>query len=80
MFSKSAYLSGNKIEIQTVSYQNIFDLATSIDKLISSGAFSPNKVLRELGFDTVDDPKMDEHYITKNYEKMKGGEDDETQD
>ena len=57
---------------------DIFELATAIDKLVSSMAFSPNDVREELGRERVDDAKMDKYYLTKNYSEQedttKGGE------
>ncbi|EMY5504263.1 phage portal protein [Bacillus wiedmannii] len=64
---KSEYLSGHKIEVKAVSYQSIFDLATSIDKLISSSAFTGNEVRSEVDYENSDDPNLNKHYITKNY-------------
>lgn len=78
-FEMDEYLAGKKIEIKTVSYQSIFDLATSIDKLISSSAFTGNEVRLEAGYEASDDPKLDTHYITKNYTEMTTGEGGETQ-
>lgn len=76
-FSMEEYLSGKKIEIKSISYQNIFDLANSIDKLISSGGFTGNEMRLEAGYEISDDPNLDKHYITKNYTEMQdteGGE------
>ncbi|SCC02832.1 phage portal protein [Priestia flexa] len=76
-FEKDEYLAGQKIDIKCISYQSIFDLATSIDKLISSSAFTGNEIRQEVGYDPSDDPKLDKHYITKNYAEMshdEGGE------
>ncbi|PGT20748.1 phage portal protein [Bacillus cereus] len=76
-FEMKDYLGGQMIEIKSVSYQSIFDLATSIDKLISSGAFTGNEIRLEGGYESSNDPNLDKHYITKNYTQMngeKGGE------
>ncbi|PGZ08887.1 phage portal protein [Bacillus cereus] len=76
-FEMKDYLGGQRIEIKSVSYQSIFDLATSIDKLISSGAFTGNEIRLEGGYESSNDPNLDKHYITKNYTQMdgeKGGE------
>ena len=81
-FSKKEYLEGNKIDIKTMSYQSLFDLATSIDKLIASSAFTGNEIRMEVGYDASDDPKLNTHYITKNYTEMnenKGGETSENE-
>lgn len=76
-FTKKEYLSGTKLEIIPVSYLSLFDLATNIDKLISSGAFTGNEIRQEAGYELSDDPNLDKHYITKNYTEMQpvgGGE------
>ncbi|MFK3938935.1 phage portal protein [Alkalihalobacillus sp. NPDC078783] len=76
---KRDYLNGKKIEIRPISYNDIFDLATAIDKLTASSGFSPNDIREELGKERVDDPEMDKYIRTKNYETIgsdssKGGE------
>ncbi|RVU63491.1 phage portal protein [Bacillus thuringiensis] len=76
-FEMNEYLSGQKIEIKAVAYQSIFDLATSIDKLISSSAFTGNEIRLEVGYEVSDDPNLNTHHITKNYTKLtpsEGGE------
>jgi HK97 family phage portal protein len=73
-FSKKEYLSGKKLEIIPISYLSLFDLANSIDKLVSSGAFTGNEIRLEAGYEPSDDPKLDKHYITKNYQQMDSGE------
>ena len=55
----------SKIEIKAVSYQSIFDLATSIDKLVSSSAFTGNEIRLEVGYEISDDPNLNTHHITK---------------
>jgi len=80
-YEMKEYLSGKKIDIKSVSYQTIFDLATSIDKLIASSAFTGNEIRLEVGYEVSDDPKLNKHYITKNYSETgvddKGGENEE---
>ncbi|PHB47004.1 phage portal protein [Bacillus toyonensis] len=66
-FEMSEYLLGRRIEVKAVSYQSIFDLATSIDKLISSSAFTGNEIRSEVD---SDDPNLNIHHITKNYTKL----------
>lgn len=78
-FTKDEYLKGKCVEIKQMSYQNIFDLATSADKLRSSGIMNGNELRMELGLERVDDPTMDKYVLTKNYaevieEPSKGGE------
>ncbi|PGU16739.1 phage portal protein [Bacillus thuringiensis] len=76
-FEMSEYLLGQKIEVKAVSYQSIFDLATSIDKLISSSAFTGNEIRSEVDYEESDDPNLNVHHITKNYTELnesEGGE------
>ncbi|UFU01330.1 phage portal protein [Radiobacillus kanasensis] len=76
---KKDYLEKNKrIDIRRVSYQSIFDLATQVDKLRSSGVMNGQELRDELNLERVDDPIMEEYVITKNYarssESTEGGE------
>lgn len=77
-FEKKDFFNGTRLEVRAPSYQNIFDLATSIDKLISSGTFTGNELRQEAGYEASDDPNLDKHYITKNYQETgtasEGGE------
>jgi HK97 family phage portal protein len=84
-FSEKEFLSGNYMEITPVSYYDVIEIASAIDKLISSGAFTTNEVRRKVGEEPSDDPNADRHILTKNYgfadesqdgENMKGGESD----
>lgn len=77
LLTKAEYINGRRIQIVGVQAPDIFEMANAIDKIVSSGVFSPNDVLEDLGRERVDDPLMDKHYITKNYatyEQLKGGE------
>ena len=76
-FEMNEYLEGQKIEVKSVSYQSIFDLATSVDKLISSSAFTGNEIRLEVGYEVSDDPNLNTHHITRNYTRLtqsEGGE------
>ncbi|MEC3467702.1 phage portal protein [Bacillus tropicus] len=73
-FEMNDYLKGQRVEVKSISYQTIFELAESIDKLISSGAFKGNEVRLEAGYEVSDDPNLNKHYITKNYAEMNAGE------
>lgn len=73
-FTKAEYLNGSRVEIKAISYLSIFDLANSIDKLISSGAFTGNEIRQEAGYEPSEDPNLDKHYITKNYTEMQATE------
>ncbi|KMY52275.1 phage portal protein [Peribacillus loiseleuriae] len=75
---KSVYLKGKRMDIRRISYSNIFDVATAVDKLRSSGIFNGNELREKLGEERADDPMLDKFVITKNYqessEALKGGE------
>jgi HK97 family phage portal protein len=73
-FTQEEYLSGKKVDIKPISFNNLFDLATSIDKLVSSGAFTGNEIRLEAGYEKSKDPKLDKHFITKNYTEMQPDE------
>lgn len=67
---KKEFLDGKHMDIKRISYRDIFDLATAIDKLISSSAFKPNEMREEAGWSKSDDPLLDKHIITKNYVQL----------
>ncbi|WP_121605781.1 phage portal protein [Virgibacillus sp. Bac332] len=75
LFEKSEYLSGKRIDIKRVSYNNMFDVASAVDKLRSSGTANGHELRDELGMEESDDPIHEKYVITKNYsEKLEGGE------
>lgn len=78
-FTKQEHLNGKCIEIMKPAYRDIFDLATAIDKLVSSGVFNGNEIRSEVGHETTDEEIHKRYFITKNYQESKeaieGGED-----
>lgn len=66
---KEGFLKGNylKIDTTTVKHIDIFDIATPVDKLISSGAFTINDIRRVIGEPEIPEEWADQHFITKNY-------------
>lgn len=75
LYTQEEYQAGKRIKSISIDKKDPLELAESIDKLISSSAFTPNQVLILLGEEPSDKPEMDEYYVTKNYEKSsKGGE------
>lgn len=75
---KKDYLAGEKFDIRRVSYSNLFDLATAVDKLRSSGVMNGNELRDELNLERADDPLLEKFVLTKNYtednEEIKGGD------
>lgn len=59
-----------KIETLAVKHIDIFDIATPVDKLISSGAFTINNILEVLGKPLIDEDWANQHFMTKNYSKI----------
>ena len=71
---RSEVLKGTKLQIDTMRVKHIdmFDIATSADKLISSGIYTVNMILRALGEPQMDEDWADQHFITKNYSTVQG--------
>lgn len=69
---KDGLKQGNYLKIDTlaVKHVDIFDIATPIDKLISSGAFTINDVLQAIGKPKIDESWADQHFMTKNYSEI----------
>lgn len=75
---KADYLKGKRMDVRSISYSNIFDVATAVDKLRASGIFTGNELREKLGEERADDPMLDKFVITKNYQEssqaLEGGE------
>lgn len=63
-FQKGNYVNLDTSDIQHVS---ILEMATAIDKLISSGAYSINEIRSLTGYSRLNDEFADKHFMTKNY-------------
>lgn len=74
LITESDYLNGDRIEIIGINQPDIFDLATNIDKLVSSGTFNRNEIRKKVGYDEAEG--LSEFVITKNYTDLKGGEEE----
>jgi HK97 family phage portal protein len=78
LFTRADFFQGKQIDIKRISYNNIFDVAASVDKLRASGVFNGNELREELGAERVDDDMMNQYFITKNYQELsdalKGGD------
>lgn len=79
IFTEQNFKKEQSLNIIGTNKPDLFNMASSIDKLISSGAFTRNEIRTLLGYDPEDG--LDEFVITKNYqsnnEVLKGGEEDE---
>lgn len=74
MYSETDYLSGDRIQVKRISYRDMFDVATAIDKLRSSSVANGHELRDEIGLEYSDDPIHDEFIMTKNYTTIEGGE------
>lgn len=77
-FKKDKYLEGTYLKTDTsrVEHINIFDVAGSMDVLTRIG-YSPDEVRALINQPKTNEPWAQAHYITKNYQDMKGGNNDE---
>lgn len=69
-YHEEEFLAGSKISAVGLSYNNLFDVASSVDKLVSSGTFTINQIREKLGEEPSDDEICDTHFITKNYQTL----------
>ena len=67
VLTKDDILKGSKVEanLDSIKFIEALGTATAVDKLIGSGAYSPNEVREMLGDDGYDGGDI--RYITKNY-------------
>lgn len=69
LVTQKEYLNGTKIDVRRITHRNIFDIATAIDKLISSGVFNGNEIRDEVGYEMTDEDIHKNYFITKNYQE-----------
>lgn len=64
--------------VTPLTYNNEFEMAKDIEKLVGSVVFTPDDILEMLGKQRTGLPEMTKHYLTKNIEPvtsdLKGGE------
>lgn len=62
--------------VTPLTYNNVFEMAKDIEKLVGSVTFTPDDILEMLGKERTGLPEMTKHYLTKNIEPVtsKGGE------
>ena len=75
-FTEKEILNGDGLEANTtpIMIYNIFNSASSIDKLIASGMYTINELRLKLGDKLSTEELANKHHITKNYETLGGGE------
>lgn len=79
-YSKKEYLERTylKIDISMVKYVDPVEIATALEKWLSSGTHSVNENRSFMDLEPIDEEWANKHYITKNYAEteqyLKGGE------
>lgn len=68
IIGRSKFKSGHEWQVVGIDRRDLFDLATNIDKLISSGSFNVNEIRSELGYDAI--AGGDRYFMTKNYQEL----------
>lgn len=59
-----------QMDSSSILHFDIFANANNIEKLVGSGVFSLNDVLRAASLPAIDEPWADEHYMTLNISTM----------
>ncbi len=75
-YGEESFRDGNYYRVDTskIKHFDIFSMAANVDKLISSGFASVNEVRQAADWDAAGDPEdpdnwLNQHILTKNYEK-----------
>jgi HK97 family phage portal protein len=58
------------VDTSSILHFDMFANAANVEKLVGSGAFSINDVLKAAGHAPINEPWADQHFITKNFENM----------
>lgn len=75
IITKKEYKNGERIKVSKVLPVNILENATQIDKIVSSGTFLRDEVREVTDYDPLPNGEGQQLIMTKNYEKVtKGGE------
>jgi hypothetical protein len=73
-YGKKAFLSGTYLRIDTtcIKHIDIFDVATSADKLISDSLYNVDELRQKLGDAPINTWWSKRYVLTKNYEPVYG--------
>lgn len=79
-FTVEDFFKGSRVKSSVVKlrFVSIFDMGAQAEKLVGSSTFTPNEVREAAGYETIDDPKLDQYYLTKNIipiDSVEGGDD-----
>lgn len=69
---RKTWEAGNRVVVDTsrILHVDILEIADDVEKLVGSGAFSINDVLKRCGYDTIPEEFAEAHYMTKNIASM----------
>ncbi len=59
-----------RVDSSSIIHYDLFDQAANVEKLVGSGVYSINDLLRAVGQGTINEPWADKHYLTKNIAEM----------
>lgn len=71
-FGYDGWSQGNyaKMDSSSIQHFDLFANAPNVEKLVGSGAFTVNDVLRAADMPTINEPWANEHFLTKNIATM----------
>lgn len=66
------WIAGNylRVDSSSIIHYDLFGQAANVEKLVGSGVYSINDLLRAVGQGTINEPWADKHYLTKNIAEM----------
>lgn len=59
-----------QVDSSQIIHYDLFSQASSVEKLVGSGVYSINDILRAVGQGTINEPWADQHYLTKNIAEL----------
>lgn len=71
IFDEKQYQAGNRVKVTGLHRFNLFDIATSGDKLIAAGLAMADEIREEIGLEPLPNGLGQRLYITKNYLEMR---------
>ncbi|MGF3113217.1 phage portal protein [Facklamia sp. P9177] len=79
IYKEEGLTNGSKIKLVTGTIQtyNVVSFAAAADKLIAASIATPNEMREALEWERMEQDKMDEIKVTKNYEQLETSEDKE---
>ncbi|MBS7578299.1 MULTISPECIES: phage portal protein [unclassified Enterococcus] len=74
ILTRQEYINGERVKITNVLPISILENATQIDKIVASGTFLRDEVRNEVDYDPLLNGEGRRLIMTKNYDYLKGGE------